>query len=519
MNTRIKIICGDAAVDLAIDTVRIGKQALVFVSTKKSAEKTAEEIAKRLGVMSRGLGELSEKLRGSLERPTPQCERLANCARTGVVFHHAGLSHGQKGLIEKEFRKGTLKIICCTPTLAYGVNLPSFRTIIKSLKRYTGRWGMQWIPVLEYLQFAGRSGRPDFNDEHGEAIAVARTEDAKDKIYERYILGRPEEIYSKLAVEPVLRTYLLSLITTRVVQNRAEILDFFGQTLWAQQFGDMEELSRIIDKMLSLLEDWGFIGGFEQKSDFVSGDEIGKAKSARIHATKIGERVSQLYLDPLTAHQFIEALSASKEMQTNEFSFLHMISSALEMRPLLRARSRETNLLNDFLVSKSEYLIMEEPSVYDARYDDFLDSIKTAMVLEEWIGEKDENSIMEIYNVRPGELHSKINLADWLIYSAVEMSRIIYVPKTASFLMKLRVRLKYGARAELLPLLRIKGIGKVRARKLFNRGYKNLGDLRRADVSSLGSIVGKKIAEDVKKQLGEKVEDNSQEKLEFAVKQ
>lgn len=512
MNRQIKVVCGDAAVDLAIDTISMGKQALVFVSTKKSAEKTAEDIARRLNVSSRSLEELSEKLLGSLERATPQCEKLAGCAKKGIVFHHAGLSSGQKEIIESEFRKGALRVICCTPTLAYGVNLPSFRTIIKSLKRYTSPFGMQWIPVLEYMQFAGRSGRPDFNDEYGEAVAVANSADEKERINEQYILGQPEQIYSKLAVEPVLRTYLLSLVATGVVRNRAEIMGFFERTLWALQFRDMKELIRIIDRMLALLEEWGFIEGAEQ-GDFVSGDEIA---DGRIKSTKMGERVSQLYLDPLTAHQITGALSAAKGMKTNEFSFLHMIGSALEMRPLFHALTREIEHLNRFLDKNSDYLIVEEPTMYDENYDNFMDSIKTALVLNEWIEERDENHMMENYNIRPGELHVKLTISDWLLYSATEICRIIYIPKIASSLMKLRVRLQYGAKEELLPLLRLKGIGKVRARKLFSRGYKDLGDLRRADLSVLAGILGRKIAEDIKKQLGEKVE-SSNGKLEFVM--
>ena len=67
---------------------------------------------------------------------------------------------------------------------------------------------MDWIPVLEYLQMAGRAGRPEYEKE-GQSIIIASDEDQKEEVYDKYILGQPEEIYSKLAVEPVLRTYLL----------------------------------------------------------------------------------------------------------------------------------------------------------------------------------------------------------------------------------------------------------------------------------------------------------------------
>src|SRR3990167_11283949 len=135
-----------AVINIALDTLKIGKQALVFVNTKRSAEKTAEEISKKIKSDDDSFKKLADDALSSLSRPTKQCERLAFCLKKGIAFHHAGLTHGQKSIIEDNFRNGAVKIICCTPTLAYGVDLPAFRAIIKDLKRYTMH-GLTWIPV------------------------------------------------------------------------------------------------------------------------------------------------------------------------------------------------------------------------------------------------------------------------------------------------------------------------------------------------------------------------------------
>src|SRR3989338_10123214 len=155
---------GNAALDLALDTIKIGKQALVFANTKRSAEKTAEDIAKKVKTDNKKLIELSESVLKALSRPTKQCERLSNCIKKGIAFHHAGLVAKQRELIEDNFRNGLVKIICSTPTLAYGVDLPAFRSIIKDLRRYGAR-GLTFIPVLEFLQMSGRAGRPNFDNE------------------------------------------------------------------------------------------------------------------------------------------------------------------------------------------------------------------------------------------------------------------------------------------------------------------------------------------------------------------
>jgi helicase len=148
----------DSTLRLALDTIRQGKQALVFCSTKKIAESTADKLSRLIKNVK--LKELADKSLKALTRPTRQCNQLASCLEKGIAFHHAGLVSKQRSLIEDNFREGLIKVICCTPTLAYGLNLPAFRVIMKGLKRYTGRFGSDWIPVLEYHQMIGRAGRP-----------------------------------------------------------------------------------------------------------------------------------------------------------------------------------------------------------------------------------------------------------------------------------------------------------------------------------------------------------------------
>ncbi|MEK6921837.1 MAG: LAGLIDADG family homing endonuclease, partial [Nanoarchaeota archaeon] len=139
-----------------------------------------------------------------------------------------------------------------------GVDLPAYRAIIRDLRRFSKNWGQTSISVLEYQQMAGRAGRPG-KDTRGEAITIAKTEAEKENIYEEFVIGEVEDIYSKLAVEPVLRTYLLSLIATEYVRTKEQILSFFSKTFWAYQYKDLVKLEKIINKMLKLLKDFEFI--------------------------------------------------------------------------------------------------------------------------------------------------------------------------------------------------------------------------------------------------------------------
>ena len=131
----------DPVINIAIDTIGLKKQALVFVNAKRSAEKVAEDISKKAALNNKTLDELSQKIISVLSKPTKQCERLSKCVKKGIAFHHAGLHSKQKELIEDAFRAGTIKIISCTPTLAAGLDMPAFRAIIRDVKRF-GKHGM-----------------------------------------------------------------------------------------------------------------------------------------------------------------------------------------------------------------------------------------------------------------------------------------------------------------------------------------------------------------------------------------
>jgi helicase len=497
---KIKPLSKDQTINLCLDTIGKKKQAIVFCNSKRSAEKTAEDCSKKTGMNSAELMNLSERILKDLSRPTRQCERLAACVKHGVAFHHAGLTTKQKDMIETAFKKRLIKIIAATPTLAAGLDLPAFRTILKQLRRFT-RTGLQYIPVLEYLQMAGRAGRPKY-DKYGESIAIASTEAEKEKLIELYINGEPENIYSKLAVEPVLRTYLLSLIAIGFVRTKTQILDFFEKTFWAHQYRDMAALQMLIEKMLNLLIEYEFI--ISSKDEFASADEI---EDERFKVTPIGKRVAELYLDPLTAHNFIVALQRSTSKKADEFSVLSMVAYTQEIRPHLKVRTKEYEEFQEKIAQDEDSLIIHPPSMFDLEYDMFMDSMKTAYFLLDWLDEFDEEYLLETYSIRPGEIKAKIDIADWLIYSAIEISKLLAFRDTTRILQKTRTRLKYGVKEDLLPLVRLRNIGRVRARKLYKNNIRTVGDIKKADIMTLVQILGRKTAIDIKRQVGIKVDE------------
>lgn len=520
----------DPSMNLALDTILMGKQCIIFVNTKRGAESLAEKISQiiskdkkhdyRSRIDMEKLSKISEEVLGVLSSPTKQCRRLSDLNRYGISFHHSGLVPAQRKIIEENFRTGNIKIIVATPTLAMGVDLPAFRVIIRDLKRY-GLWGLQYIPILEYEQQAGRAGRPSY-DNYGEAICIADDNSEKAEIKDKYVDGLPEPIVSKLAVEPIMRTYILSLVASEFIKTDTELERFFQETFYAKHFGDTEKLKQIIYRMVEQLEEWGFItvdgkvgAPPDPMKDFVSALKYSfKGSEERLSATLLGKRVSELYLDPYTAHQIVEALRLAlvrKEAgKFSDYSILHLVCSSLELRPLLRVKSREMDSIQEDILKNEEFLLTAVPDMFDEYYEEFINTIKTANFFVEWLEEKDEEYLLEKYDVRPGELHGKKEIADWLLYSSEELSKLLKMHVLVKDLARLRFRLKYGAKEELIPLLQLKNIGRIRARKLFDNKIKDIAGVKAADLTTLTQLLGKTVALDVKKQVGQEL---SEEKL------
>ncbi|MBI2675493.1 MAG: DEAD/DEAH box helicase [Candidatus Aenigmarchaeota archaeon] len=495
----------DSLKELILDSIQKGKQSLVFISTRKNAEAAAEKMAGHIGEKlmtneKRYLSGLSEKITDALEQPTRQCKKLSECMKSGVAFHHAGLVAKQRSIVEKAFREGMIKAIFATPTLAAGINMPAWRVIIRDLKRYSGWGGMDYLPVLEVWQMAGRAGRPKY-DADGEAILMARDKAEAIFAWQNYILGEPEKITSRLGVEPILRMHALGLIANHVTMKKSHLHSFMNKTFYAHHYKDTALLGEKIEKVLDMLKDMGFIiigDRNEKNGDFVIASDMNK--DAKLEATRIGKRVAELYIDPVSAHWLLRCLKSERINGLDDFGLLHIICRCRELKPLLGVYRKDSAYINDIVLSE-EGSFIEMPNEFDIEYDDFLRAVKTASMLKRWSGEASEESLLEDYNVTPGELRAKLDISDWLLYSMQELA-LILGSGHISKIRKLRIRLKYGIREELLPLVKLKGIGRIRSRMLFNSGFRSIDSLRKAPLESIERVLGGKLAESVKEQLG-----------------
>ncbi|MFN3395935.1 MAG: DEAD/DEAH box helicase [Thermodesulfovibrionales bacterium] len=472
-------------INLSLQTIRDGGQVLIFLNTRKATEAVAKSASKYIaGFLSKDeritLFKLSEEvLRASLE-PTRLCKKLSEYVLSGVAFHHAGINSSQRRLIEDSFRANRIKLVAATTTLAMGLNLPSRRVIIRDWWRYEPGLGMQPLPVIEIKQMSGRAGRPGL-DEYGEAVIIAKNKRDEDYLFKRYIKGKPEDIESQIGNEAALRTHILASIAGLFTKNRLELLDFMRKTFYASKW-NIETLSLIIDDIL----------------DFLISEEMVIHDEKGLRATRFGHRVSDLYIDPLTGVVIRDALNIHKEKSV--FSFLHMIASTPDMMTL-PLRKRDIDETMDVFNAHFEELLIPDDRMYPS--EEILSQLKVASVLMQWIEETHEDKITSHFGIGPGDLRTLIELSDWLIYSSLEIGKVFNVTDIERPLSILRIRVLYGIKEELLQLVTLKGIGRIRARSLYNAGFKVLSDIRKASIRDLEKVpsIGRSIAEDIKRQV------------------
>jgi helicase len=465
--------------NLCLDTVAEGGQCLVFVSSRKNAEAFAKRAA---GALKRASPALAAAARDLSELAETEMERsLAACVERGAAFHHAGLRREQRRIVEAGFRAGEIRCIASTPTLAAGLNLPARRVIIRDYLRYRAGEGMAPIPVREYHQMAGRAGRPRL-DPYGEAVLIAKDEDAVHDLTCNYIEAPPEDVHSQCGSAKAICSHVLSLVATGFASGEGQILGFLDRTFYVHENRNRHGLEKVVERALSFLE----------KSEMVV--RLG----SEVSATELGTLVSRLYLDPRSAEAITACLAGVEKF--SPVGLLHLLCSTPDM-PTLYLRQADLPRLEKFLYEHEDAVWLPLPSFGEEECETFFRALKTALVLADWTDEVGEAMICERYGINPGDIYSFVESVQWLVHAASRLSSR-FAPHLAGPVRDMEVRVSSGVKAELLPLVSLRGIGRVRARRLFNNGITSPAMIRDAGIDHIAPILGRGIAEQVFAQLG-----------------
>ena len=480
-NTKNK---NDVIVKVLEKSIKDSSQALAFVSTRRFTESLAtyvsKKIDKKINVKQReSFKEVAEKIldvpkrKGSL--PTTTCLKLAESIEHGVAFHHAGLFNEQKEIIEDEFRNGNILMITATPSLMYGVNLPSKTVVIRDNTRWTAQ-GPQPIPVFDYEQMSGRAGRPQYDDV-GYSYLIAKTMDEAMNLEAYYIDGEIELTNSKLVDnKDAILKQIIAQIASTLSKNLDELSEFFSKTLYGYQMANNPSMAMFAADSIRF--------ELENSLEFLLQNGIIRATPEGLKTTDFGSLIAKSNYSVETAVKIKEYISGITQINENEF--IYALCETPDV-PLISFKGR-----------KSKDPVRDKLSEAGLFAVDIGNPEATAVSLMEWIDERNEYEIENRYSVYSASTRRSAYEASRLVKFAKDTSEVLGNYSNLKDFDILSARLYYGVKEDIIPLVvSVKRLGRKRARNLVNIFGNDLSGVSENELQKVEGI-GPKLAEKIR---------------------
>lgn len=326
-----------------VDSLRQGHQAMVFVHSRKDTVKTAQklvDLARRYEDLEVFNNDTHPQL--SLIKKDVMKSRnkdLIELFGLAVGVHHAGMLRSDRGLTERLFSEGLLKVLVCTATLAWGVNLPAHTVVIKGTQLYDPKaGGWRDLGMLDVMQIFGRAGRPQF-DRSGEGIIIT----SHDKLaYYLRLLTSQLPIESQFISS--LKDNLNAEVALGTVTNVKEACAWLGYTYlsirmklnplaygigWDEVIADpslsLKQRALVTDAARAL-----------DKAKMMRFDE----KSGNFYCTELGRIASHFYIQ----YSSVETYNEMLRRHMNDSEVIEMVSHSSEFENIV-VRDEEQNEL------------------------------------------------------------------------------------------------------------------------------------------------------------------------------
>ena len=468
------------------DSLNESSQMLTFVSTRRFTESLAQNMSKKISkyipdgkreIFNNIAEDILDVPRRNNTQPTEVCYKLADCVKNGIAFHHAGLFDKQKEIIEEEFVNGNLLMITATPSLMYGVNLPSKNVVIRDYTRWTDQ-GQTNLPVFDYVQMSGRAGRPGFDTE-GYSYLLAKTYDEAFNLDEYYVHGEIEVTNSKLIDnEDAVLKQIITQVSSGFAKDMDELVDFFNKTFYGFQ------ISHTYNTMSLGFSDESIKYEISSALEYLVQNGIIRITPSGLQTTPLGTLISRNNYEVKTAVK-LKDYSTMMGDNFNPGSLIYEISKTHDMPKInTKFRANKDNIKE--VLSKNGVFISFVSN-----------NESTAASLLEWINERKEYEIENYLKVYAASTRRASYEASNLVKYFYDICDVLGNYKFLNEIDKLASRLYYGVKEELIPLVvGIKRLGRQRARTLVDTYGDNLGNARIKDLTRIDGI-GEKTAENI----------------------
>lgn len=331
--------------DKCVEQLKLGFQVMVFVHARNATVRTANvlrEMATQKQHLTLFAPDESKEL-GLAKRSMANSrnKQLNELFQYGIAMHHAGMLRSDRSMVERYFGEGLIKVLVCTATLAWGVNLPAHAVIIKGTEIYDAKHGsFVDLGILDVLQIFGRAGRPQF-EKTGLGIIIT----AHNKL-SHYLSLLTNQFPIESNFIECLADNLNAEITLGTICNIDEAIEWLSYTylfvrmrlnpqVYGMTYEDVMEDPTLEHKRRALI--------------ICAAQNLDKAQMIRynartgdLHATDLGRTASHFYIKYATVEIFNENL----QPVMSEPEIFYMMSMAQEFQQL-KVRDEELDELED----------------------------------------------------------------------------------------------------------------------------------------------------------------------------
>ncbi|KAF8466489.1 Sec63-domain-containing protein [Russula ochroleuca] len=321
-------------------------QTLVFVHSRKETAKTAKFI-RDMAIEKETITQFVKPDSAVREILTEEANNvkdgnLRDLLPFGFAIHHAGMSREDRGLVEELFADGSIQVLVCTATLAWGVNLPAHAVIIKGTQIYNPEKG-RWVELSsqDVLQMLGRAGRPQF-DTYGEGVIITNHAELQ---YYLSLLNQQLPIESQFVSK--LADNLNAEIVLGTIRNRDEAVQWLGYTyyyvrmlkspaLYYVSADYQEDDPSLIQKRADIVHS---AAALLEKCNLVKYERA----SGRFHSTELGRIASHYYVTYNSMSVYNQHLRSS--MSQLELFRVFALSNEFKLIPVRQEEKLELGKL------------------------------------------------------------------------------------------------------------------------------------------------------------------------------
>lgn len=456
--------------------VKNNEQILIFLKGKRDTVQCALGLAESLGLPP------AREALAALEplEETALKAQLRTAFRGAVAFHHADLTPEERNVVETHYRNGALRVIACTTTLAFGVNLPASTVFLEAVKWDADPRSGAAIEVpltwAEYENISGRAGRLGLRETFGRSIVIAANQFQADLLWRAYVMGEQEQ-FTPAPGQTGFLDRVLNVVASKLCASKEEVQAFFALTyLGFQQRKKTEGLLAEVHKALEAL---------------VRGQLITLSEDGRIAATTLGEVAARKGIRAVTAVKLARFFDSAHDREVPELELFYLLSLTEDGKrmylPLSNTEHRSRvyeSKLNEWAQDKGATTGEELGHVLNARMlptAQDVRSAKLALLLLAWINGGPLSELETQYRCHAGMIKTQTEEVSWLVDAAAEVAEVMGWPG-ARRLGEIAECVQFGIDAPGLALARaqLPGIGRNEIRALVAAGFDSVAALREA---------------------------------------